>query len=213
MNTLDFGEIMERADWFEDYDIYCPHCEGEGSFECPTCRGEGGDPCEECELGEIDGEPCPVCGGFGYIPCKECHGDGEVYCEHCVNGMFDILWNTAFSVSLSGSMGWAEARRFAWDRGFLLIEHGNFAEKYLVAGMAGLDFTWILHYTRWKIQGFLEQEDYRDLLTSGGHVFLSLDEKLELAEYLKTVPPTPEEYGERYEREMERIHEIIRETS
>lgn len=183
MNTLDFGEIMERPDWFEDYDIYCPYCEGEGTVECPYCWGE-----DEA--------------------CEECYGDGTVECAHCTDGMFEIVWNVAFGVALSGSMGWDEAYKFAWDMGFLLIEHGNFAEKYLVAGMAGLDFTWILHYTRWRIQGFLEQEAYERLLTSGGHVFLDLGRKLELIEYLKRVPPTPEEYGERYAREMERLHEI-----
>ena len=50
MQTLDFGEIMERdPEWFTEYDMTCPYCDGKAQRQCQTCDGEETVECLECE--------------------------------------------------------------------------------------------------------------------------------------------------------------------
>ena len=209
METLDFGEIMERDEcWFEHYDLTCPYCHGKGEYKCQTCGGEGFVECLECESsGQIDDHDCPKCDGIGYSPCADCDGSGKVYCEECSEGHFEVMWNTAYEVKVWDNTKWQEAYKLAWDRGFCLIEHGQ--KRYLLMGMCGLDCTWIIHYTRWKLQGFLDQEDCDQCLGSGGYVFLGDEKRRPLCEYIKTRLTPPEAYAKSYERDIARLESII----
>ena len=114
------------------------------------------------------------------------------------------MWNTAFEVKVwddwldvdRNSPKWQEAYKLAWDLGFCLIEYGR--KRYLLMGMCGQDCTWILQYTRWKLQGYLDEEDCRKCIASGGHVFLRDQERQELCEYLKCRLTPPEQYAKAY---------------
>lgn len=218
MDTLDFGEIMEReACWYEQYDLTCPHCDGQGEFKCQTCSGEGMIECSECEAsGQIDDQDCIKCDGVGYWTCEDCDGTGAIFCGRCDNGYFEVMWNTAFGVKVwddwldveRDSAKWQEAYKLAWDMGFCLIEHGQ--KQYLLMGICGLDCTWIIHYTRWKLQGFLDIEDCQQCLGSGGYVFLADGRRLELCEYIKGRLTTPEDYAKSYERNITKVEHIAR---
>lgn len=172
MQTLDFGEIRDKnPNWLEDYDLTCPYCHGD--YEV------GGD--------EYDYE-------------ESCD-----WCEHCTYGMFEVIWNTAFGVEVldnwpgdgrSSMAEWKESYKLAWDNNFCLIEHGS--KQYLLMGMCGLDCTWLIHYTRWKLQGFLDDQDCQDCLGSGGHVFLGKDKRQELCKYLRSQMMTPDQYAKAY---------------
>lgn len=50
MKTLDFGKIMEKDCWFEDYDLSCPFCNGTGETE---------------DEEEEEDSSCEQCGGLG----------------------------------------------------------------------------------------------------------------------------------------------------
>lgn len=177
MDTLDFGEVMERdPEWFTHYDLVCPYCHDE--------------------------------------PVEDEHGEiGE--CEECNEGYFEVMWNTAFEVKVwddyldveCHTAKWNKAYKLAWDMGFCLIEHGQ--KRYLLMGMCGLDCTWIIHYTRWKLQGFLDQEDCYSCLGSGGYVFLNDQRRQELCEYIKGRLTAPEAYAKSYERDMAKLERIV----
>lgn len=220
MQTLDFGEIMEKnPHWFAKYTLSCPYCRGQGSYRCQTCGGEGFVECLDCESsGQVDGQDCPKCGGVGYWDCEDCDDPGVIPCEHCTEGYFEVMWNTAFEVKVwddyldvdHGDSKWNEAYKFAWDMGFCLIEHGR--KRYLLMGMCGLDCTWIIHYTRWKLQGFLDDDDCYQCLGSGGYVFLSDERRRELCEYIKDRLTPPEDYAKTYERYITKIDRIMSKT-
>jgi hypothetical protein len=107
----------------------------------------------------------------------------------CSEGHFEVMWNTGYEVD--PHMGFEAARKMAWKLGFLLIEHED--EHYLLSGGCGYDFTWQLHYCRFKLQGnFLPRETIDDLLSTwGGHVFLRGAEKRELLEYIRSCIGSP----------------------
>ena len=125
------------------------------------------------------------------------------------------MWNTAFEVKVwddyqdvdRSSDKWKEARKLAWDLGFCLIEHGQ--QRYLLMGMCGQDCSWIIQYTRWKLQGFLDQEDCDQCLGSGGYVFLGDEKRHKLCEYIKTRLTPPEAYAKNYECNIARLESII----
>lgn len=218
MQTLDFAEIRERDEcWWDKYDLTCPHCGGDSDHRCPTCDGEETVECLKCEgSGQIDGHDCKTCDGTGYWPCEDCDGS-EAYCEHCSDGYFEVMWNTAFEVKVwdnyldveYNSAKWQEAYKLAWDMGFCLIEHGR--KRYLLMAMCGLDCTWLIHYTRWKLQGFLDIEDCQQCIGSGGYVFLTKGKHLPLCEYIKGRLTTPEAYAKSYERDIAKLEHIIQE--
>lgn len=217
MQTLDFAEIREHDEcWWESYDLTCPYCEGQGNYRCQTCD-EGFVECPRCEgVGQIiDDADCPDCDGTGYWACADCGGTGNIYCEHCSDGYFEVMWNTAFEVKVwddyldveRHTAKWEEAYKLAWDMGFCLIEHGQ--KRYLLMGMCGLDCTWMIHYTRWKLQGFLHEDDCQQCIGSGGHVFLRDKERHELCAYIKTWLTPPEAYAKGYERDMAKLERIV----
>ena len=212
MQTLDFGEVMlGRACWFDDYDLTCPYCNGKDQYKCQTCDGQGVVECRTCA--QLD-EECRDCGGSGYWTCEDCDGAGNILCEHCTDGYFEVMWNTAFEVKVwddfrdvdRNSDEWKAAYKLAWDLGFCLIEHGQ--QRYLLMGMCGQDCTWIIQYTRWKLQGFLEQEDCHQCISSGGYVFLPQGKRHELCEYIKGRLTPPEDYAKGYERDIAKIAHI-----
>ena len=185
MNTLDFGEIMQRDCWFEDYDLSCPFCEGTG--ERTVYRRGCVESFEEFEgVAEEEG-----------VSCEECGGQGE----------FEVLWNTAFEVDCSWCrVSDSETQQFAWEHGFCLVDHGG--TPYLLMGMCGLDCTWKIHYVRWKLQGFLSSEDVEGCMGSGGYVFLSRSQRKELCAYLLERMTSPADYAEHYKREQEKLRRI-----
>ncbi len=216
MQTLDFGEIMEHECWYEEYELTCPYCRGEGKCKCETCNGEGFVECAACESsGQIDDQECAKCDGEGYWACEDCDGSGPVHCEHCSEGTFEVYWNMAFEVKVRHDWldvdrdgdKWKEAHKLAWDMGFCLIEHGQL--RYLLMGMCGQDCTWLIHYTRWKLQGFLDLEDCYQCLGSSGHVFLHEPKRQELCRYVKGHLTTPENYARSYARDIVRLDAII----
>lgn len=215
METLDFGEIMERNElWWEEYDLICPYCNGDPDRKCQTCD-EGLVKCPDCDgVGQIDDHKCPECDGTGYWACNDCDGTAKTYCECCDEGYFAVMWNTAFEVQVwddfldveRNSAKWQDSYKFAWDMGFCLIEHGR--KRYLLMGMCGQDCTWIIHYTRWKLQGFLDQEDCYQCIGSGGYVFLPQGKRHELCEYMKGRLTPPKDYAKGYERNITKIAHI-----
>ena len=208
MDTLDFGEIMEQNnDWFDDYDLSCPFCDGTGevnyhSCECNECGHEWEtERVAESNLDEIDITECPSCqaGAEKIMWCTE-----QESCQQCTDGRFEIMWDTAYGVHIS-DVGIGD-RTFAWEMGFCLIEHSN--ERYLLMGSCGQDNTWRIHYTRWQIQGYLNDEDITDCLGSGGYVFLGADKRKEMLDYFKEELTTPEQYAKIYARRMEQLDSI-----
>jgi hypothetical protein len=226
MDTLDFGAIMERECWFEEYDLTCPYCHGDpdhpayenlSETEVAEVRvayakdatelhdwveeNKSGwdfhDPDEEdfeewnddailkaLELFEDDS------GGLGdeieeYF--DENYSEFDFRCDECTEGMFEVMWNTAFGVEI-GRTGVDDPAKFAFSMGFCLINHHG--SSYLLMGSCGQDNTWRIHYTRWKIQGYLDREDIRYCLGSGGHVFLHGEQKVEFIKYLESQIPT-----------------------
>jgi len=210
MNTLDFGEIMERDCWWEDYDEFlrCPFCqEGVKTFDVLSkkqqdhvaekfCAANHWAPEEdesptdwmdlaiqytgdESEIEEwyeqnlddfrnedVDGEE---------FNCDECGGEAD-------GTMFEIMWNTAFSVDCDAND--LEKRRTAWGLGFCLIDHNG--SSYLLMGSCGQDNTWLIHYTRWLLQGKeLDLDDSQSCLGNwSAHVFLHGEPKKEFLKYL-----------------------------
>jgi len=217
MQTLDFGEIMENtAYWYDNYDLICPYCHGEPEHDCSTCGGEGSVECSECAgFGIVADRECQKCKGEGGFPCKDCGGEGEIYCEQCSDGHFEVMWNTAYEVKVwddwldvdRSSPKWKKAYKLAWDNGFCLIEHR--CKQYLLMGMCGQDCTWLIHYTRWKLQSFLDEEDCQQCIGSGGYVFLRDQEKRrELCEYIKGRLTPPEDYAKSYAYDIAKIDRI-----
>lgn len=221
MDTLNFGEIMEREEcWYEEYDLTCPYCHGEGERKCQACDGEETGECLACEgSGQIAGQQCSNCGGAGYLICDDCDGSGTTVCEECSDGRFEVMWNTAFEVKVwddfrdvdRSSAEWKEAYKLAWDLGFCLIEHGQ--QRYLLMGMCGQDCTWIIQYTRWKLQGFLHEDDCQRCIGSGGYVFLRDKERHELCAYIRSRLTPPESYAQGYKRDIAKIDRIAAETA
>ena len=170
MQTLDFGAIMERDGWFDEYELYCPFCQGDGQDE--------------------DGDECEQCTGAG---------------------VFEVLWNTAFSVDVPHGADREEARKTAWDAGFCLIEHNG--ADYLLMGSCGQDNTWVLHSLRWELQRYLEPEAIAECLHSGGYVFVPPERRREMIAYFRQHLPTPDEYARNYARDMARLDDIAADTS
>jgi len=214
MQTLDFGAIIDKNEaWYEDYDLTCPYCHGEGEYDCDTCGGEGSVECPECAgFGIVADRECQECEGIGDTLCEDCDDEGKIYCEQCSDGQFEVMWNTAYEVKVwddyldvdRDSPEWQEAYKLAWDNGFCLIEHGT--KQYLLMGMCGQDCTWLIHYTRWKLQGFLDLEDCQQCIGSGGYVFLRDQEKRrELCEYIRGRLTPPEDYARSYAYDIAKI--------
>ena len=208
MDRLDFGEIMEQNDcWFEEYDLSCPFCDGTGevnlhSCECALCGHEWvTERVAESKLDDIDVTECPGChAGIENIMWFTERED----CQQCNGGQFEILWNTAYGVDVEPVND--DDRLLAWEMGFCLIERGNY--HYLLMGSCGQDNTWRIHYTRWQIQGYLNDEDITDCLGSGGYVFLGADKRKEMLDYFKEELTTPEQYAKIYARRMEQLDSI-----
>jgi len=80
-------------------------------------------------------------------------------------------------------------------------------------GMCGQDCTWIIQYTRWKLQGYLHVEDCQRCLGSGGHVFLRDKERQELCAYIKTRLTPPEAYAKSYAYDIAKIDRIVEQVS
>ena len=211
MKTLDFGAIMrEEPDWWANYDLTCPFCDGKHYIEtecwtvdCNDCKEQSSVPGDEFEP-----ETCPKCGSQDVHTfldsitdeCEECDGEGEP---------FEVLWNTAFGVALNSITD--EDRKLAWTSGFCLIEHDD--AYYLLMGSCGQDNTWRVHWLCWRLQGrYLSPEDIDACLDSGGYVFLEAEHRKELMQYFRDAILTPEEYVSTYECKMaklDRIDEVI----
>lgn len=205
MNTLDFGHIMETDEcWFEEYDLTCPYCHGQSEVNVYKCTCECGKSWEVKSYEEPMDDVCE-CGSYSI----DYENIETVTCEECTNGSFEVMWNTAFEVHVD-SDSFKEDHLKAWDNGFCLIPHN--ADHYLLMGACGLDMTWCIHYTRWIIQGFLDDEDFDSLLSSGGHVFLPKQPRTELAKYMQTHIQTPESYLTEYGYKMEKLTRILSET-
>lgn len=220
MDYLDFGAIMENNEWwFEEYDLSCPFCNSSGEMTKLTCICENEDYDEEIDepeekgcgyewevVGEEDEveEPdeCPKCGNDMIqvdeegVSCEECGGQG----------MFEVMWNTAFSINLPFNANREEVRKFLWDHGFCLIDHKG--KDYMLMGSCGADMTWRIHWVRWKVSEHLSKEEVYDCLGSGGYCFLRDEEIAEMCEYFKTVIPTPEQYASGYQYDMTKIDRI-----
>jgi len=142
--------------------------------------------------------------------------DNDSYsCEECSGGgTFEIMWNTAFLVEPIRDL--ENAKKVAWDNGFCLIEHNH--KFYLLMGMCGSDFTWVIHYARWLIQGkWLSQDDIISCLSDyGAHVFLHGDAKKEFLKYLVENLDTPEQraalYRKEYDYLMRGVEHVKKET-
>lgn len=172
---LDLSLVRESNEyWFEDIDTSCPYCSG----ECPGCDGTGSINCGLC-----GGDGCEECNDQGTEDCPDCEGRGEREsddCEECdSNGNFEILWDTAFMVPyLKSGIDFSEARKIAWDMGWLLFEYDN--EKWIAAGSCGYDFTWVRANCILEICGDLPSW-YAEELRSGGQVFVSPEQRTAIA--------------------------------
>lgn len=205
MHRLNFGEIMDsNPEWFEDYDLTCPICEGSGEIVKYEVRCENED-CkfqeeydDECDVPDV----CPECGSDEYLETETT----EQSCEDCTEGQFEIMWNTAFEVYVPHK-GYESSRRTAWEHGFCLIAHDN--THYLLMGSCGADMTWRIHYCRWKIQGYLESGDVTECLGSGAHLMLPSDKRRELCLYFRRLQPSIREYTNRYLDTLRRIDNIM----
>lgn len=119
---------------------------------------------------------CPFCNGESELP----NGD---YCEHCENGYFEIYWDIAFNVPyLSDSRSFEQARKVAFERGWLLFEYND--EYYIAAGSCGYDFTWVRQSIILYLCGEIPA-DYAHDLSSGGYVFVSDSRKRTLIKATK----------------------------
>ncbi len=229
MDRLDIAALRERDEcWWEEIDLTCPFCKGEGHFECDGSeeqekRMENCQPIKDAHdgFGESCMEKCPEAEPAKGTDCATCEFADDTFdpddvcwnceetieCEECTEGRIEILWNTGFGVYVSYTADWEEMRKLACNMGFALIKWDNVS--WLLMSMCGLDCTWMIHYTRWKIQGYLTQEDIQSCLSSGGHVFLSRDKKEELCQYFKGRIQTPDSYAEHYERDLEKLDQIV----
>lgn len=187
METLDFGEIMRNDDcWFENYNLTCPYCNGLGT-RTVYIRGSI----------------------RSYKKFDSYLREDEEYCEHCNDsGEFDIAWNIAFHVFLPYKKDFDELYKLAWDGGFCLIEHNN--DYFLLMGMSGSDCTWMIYNIRLKIQGFLNQEDIKTCISSGGSEFVSEKERKKMCKYFKENVTTPEEYTKSYRNEIAKIDGVAK---
>lgn len=211
MQTLAFGDIMERNEnWFEDYDLTCPFCKGKGNItkvrlecSCAACEhkwvtdymtvGQSTDELDTPNENDIAEHlmlklECPKCKSnetIEHLPNTE-----EESCEECGGtGQFEVMWNTAFRVHIRPD-AIKEYQRFAWSEGYCLIAHDD--EVYMLMGSCGQDNTWRTHYTRWKVQKHMSQEDINDCLSSGGYVFLAPLKQLAMLEYFRQEIPREE---------------------
>jgi hypothetical protein len=217
LNKLDISEDLEDYSFHDTYAEYltCPYCDGTGrKVDCyiVTCE------CNKCDYGTWDEEVdvqnyendlgwekdicCPSCGSNDWDYQEHIDGD-SIHCEECEDGFFTVMWNTAFSVLPSPDYSFEEHKLKVWEMGFCLFNRGNY-DYYLLMGSCGQDNTWLIHYTRYLLQGWLDPEDKSDCLSSGGYVFLPKGHRNELIEYFKKSTPTPEEYEKRYAEEMRR---------
>ena len=131
-------------------------------------------------------------------------------CEECSEGMFEVMWNTAFGVCLPYKPDFDYLNKLAWDMGFCLIDHNG--EHYLLMGSCGQDNTWRVHYTRWLVQNkWLEKEDRDRVIGNwGAHVFLNGDAKREFMDYLRSNVAFPDEAVRSVLRSHEELDRIER---
>jgi len=233
----------ENPYWYEDVDTICPFCNGSGDVSCRNTKDlliaqekcalvkeaieEHKEACKEknaqdladkcvnqCNPMSNEIRDCAICSywveDFSVEDvCDNC--DAEIECEECTEGYFEIMWNTAFGVDLRYRGDWKEKKKLAWELGFLLIRLRD--EDWLLMGCCGLDYTWGIHYTRWKLQGYLDTEDINSCLSSGGYVFVSQEQKEEMCNYFKKTIQTPESYVDQYERDLKKIDMIVLDRS
>ena len=114
------------------------------------------------------------------LKCPYCNGRNS-RCSKCNGREPDVVYHEAYEVDLKDDL--EKARKFAWDHGFSIIDHNK--KYYLVMLMCGQDFTWEVHYTRYKLQGRLDFEDVIECLNSCGYVFLDKPQRNELCRYFR----------------------------
>jgi hypothetical protein len=211
MNTLDFGAIMERDGWYDDYDLSCPLCDGGcRRYEQLTAAEKDQVRVAFARSAEADETGLFLEGWRRITGCRKGPHElldkrvaavvarhfpdadiADYYRNH--NAEFDFTCAECNEGLLPLDVVWNTAfgvdcrytpdnRRRALEQGFLLIEHGG--SCYLVMLSCGYDNTWGLHHCRWLLQNRqLDEEACRACLHSGGHVFLHTN-KEEFIQYV-----------------------------
>lgn len=232
MQTLDLAAVRESNEcWWQDVDLTCPFCKGEAYYECNGSdeQKKSRTGCEILsdrinEIQELCYEKCPEGDpekGYNCVTCEFADDnfnpddicdvcDETIECEECTEGHIEILWDTGYGVYVPYHSDREEMRKLACSNGFALIRWND--QDWLLMSMCGLDCTWKIHYTRWKITGNLALEDINSCLSSGGYVFLNQKKREELCEYFKNTLPSPEAHAIGYAYDMKKIDAIVAKT-